>query len=132
MSPTDGRVISNLLTQSIKGLPITIYGNGSQTRSFCYVDDLISGIVLMMDSPPEFSGPVNLGSLQEFSILELLDLIRLCFGHELQVRFLDLPLDDPKMRRPDTSLAERVLGWSARIQLKDGIERTIAYLESVL
>ena len=132
MSPTDGRVISNFLTQSINGYPLTIYGNGSQTRSFCYVDDLISGIVLAMDSPKEFVGPVNLGNSDEFTIIQLVDMIRSHFGTKLDLCFLDLPGDDPKRRCPDLSVAEKALGWKAKVQLIDGIARTAQYFESIL
>lgn len=132
MSPTDGRVISNFVTQGIRGIPLTVYGSGNQTRSFCYVDDLICGIVLAMDSPSEFTGPVNLGNSQEFTILELLELIRSHFGDNIPVSYLDLPQDDPKMRRPDISIAEKTFGWSARVELKDGLARTIEYFQNIL
>lgn len=132
MSPTDGRVISNFLTQSIKGRPLTIYGTGNQTRSFCYVDDLISGIVLAMDSRKEFVGPVNLGNSEEFTIIQLVNVIRSHFGTKLDVCFLNLPRDDPRIRCPDLSLAEKALGWKAKVQLKDGIAKTAQYFESIL
>lgn len=132
MSSTDGRVISNFVTQGIRGIPLTIYGSGNQTRSFCYVDDLVSGIVLAMDSPPEFAGPVNLGNSQEFTILEVLELIRSHIGDNLRVRYLDLPQDDPKMRCPDLSVAEKTFGWSAEVELKDGLARTVEYFKNIL
>jgi UDP-glucuronate decarboxylase len=126
MHPADGRVVSNFIVQAIRGEPITIYGDGSQTRSFCYVDDLIDGLIRLMESAEDFVGPVNLGNPHEFSIGALADkVVKLAGGGS--VRYLPLPQDDPTQRCPDISLAKSKLGWQPEIELDEGLEATFAY-----
>ena len=132
MHPNDGRVVSNFIVQALKGEPITIYGDGSQTRSFCYVDDLIDAMVRLMESPPDFVGPVNIGNPGEFSILELAELIQETVGTKVNVEFLPLPQDDPRQRKPDISLARAKLGWEPKISLEDGLKETVAYFRKTL
>ena len=132
MHPDDGRVVSNFIVQALRNQPITIYGDGSQTRSFCYVDDLIEGILRFMASAEDFTGPVNLGNSTEFSILELARQIIDLTGSGSKIIFSPLPADDPKQRRPDISLARERLGWAPRVSLKDGLRYTIAYFEGLL
>ncbi len=127
MHPQDGRVVSNFIMQALQGKDITIYGDGVQTRSFCFVDDLISGIQLLMNSKDDFKGPVNLGNPIEFTILELAQKIINLTGSGSQIINKPLPEDDPKKRRPDISLAMKELSWEPKIELNDGIERTIKY-----
>jgi UDP-glucuronate decarboxylase len=132
MYPNDGRVVSNFIVQALRGEPLTIYGDGSQTRSFCYVDDLIEALVRLMASPAEFTGPVNLGNPEEFTILELAKItIDIC-GSESKLDFQPLPSDDPSQRQPDISLARKVLNWEPSIRLVEGLTTTIAYFEDVL
>jgi UDP-glucuronate decarboxylase len=116
----------------LKNEPITIYGDGKQTRSFCYVDDLIEALILLMNAPAAFIGPVNLGNPVEFEIRELAQLVVEMTGSNSQVRFFPLPKDDPKQRRPDISLAKANLNWQPKTQLKEGLERTIAYFDQLL
>ncbi|KRQ97126.1 UDP-glucuronic acid decarboxylase family protein [Bradyrhizobium valentinum] len=123
----DGRVVSNFIIQALSGEPITLYGNGSQTRSFCYVDDLIDGLVRLMDSRASFIGPVNLGNEGEFSIRELADLVLAETGSSSKLVNLPLPRDDPRQRRPDTSLANAELGWQPTVRLQDGLRSTVAF-----
>jgi UDP-glucuronate decarboxylase len=132
MHPNDGRVVSNFIVQALKGEDITIYGDGSQTRSFCYVDDLIQAMTRMMDTPDEFTGPINIGNPQEFTIRELAEHIIRLTGSRSRLSFKSLPADDPKQRRPDISLAKEVLGWSPTIELAEGLERTIKYFRGKL
>ncbi|MBI2073406.1 MAG: SDR family oxidoreductase [Gemmatimonadetes bacterium] len=129
MRPHDGRVVSNLIVQALRGEPLTVYGDGSQTRSFCYVDDLIQGVVLAF----ERAGwdPVNLGNPGEFTVRELADLVLGLTGSSSRVVFQPLPVDDPKQRRPDISRAKRVLGWEPTVNLEDGLRRTIAYFREL-
>lgn len=127
MSATDGRVVSNFIVQAISGEPITIYGNGEQTRSFCYVSDLIDGIYALMHSSDEFTGPVNLGNDGEFTLLELAEQVKKLTHSESPVFFYPLPQDDPRQRRPNLALAESELGWSPTIFLEQGLEKTIEY-----
>jgi len=127
MAADDGRVVSNFILQALRGQDITIYGDGSQTRSFCYVDDLVEGLVRMMESRDDFHGPVNLGNPGEFTIKELAGKVTELTGSRSQVVYEPLPQDDPVRRRPDISLAKRELGWEPHIPLEDGLERTIAY-----
>ncbi|MDB5941446.1 MAG: NAD-dependent epimerase/dehydratase [Ramlibacter sp.] len=127
MNPHDGRVVSNFIVQALQGQPITIYGDGSQTRSFCYVDDLIEGMVRLMASPPEFTGPVNIGNPHEFTMLELAQLVLKLTGSRSELKFEPLPSDDPRQRRPDISLARASLGWEPAVQLESGLNRTIDY-----
>jgi UDP-glucuronate decarboxylase len=132
MHPDDGRVVSNFVTQALKDEPITIYGDGSQTRSFCFVSDLIDGLIALMNSPDEVTGPINLGNEAEFTILALAqDVIRLTKSKSRIVHRV-LPSDDPKQRKPDISLARKHLGWQATTQLEAGLQRTIAYFAELL
>ena len=128
----DGRVVSNFIVQALRNRPITIYGDGSQTRSFCYVDDMIEGFLLLMNSRDDFTGPVNLGNQQEFPILELAEKIINLTGSKSKIEFKPLPEDDPRQRRPDTTLAAKELGWQARTSLDQGLPRTIEYFDAYL
>lgn len=132
MHPEDGRVISNFILQALRDEPITIYGDGSQTRSFCYVDDMIDALVRLMETPDDFTGPVNLGNPEEASILELAEKIIALTGSKSEMVFKPLPPDDPKQRRPLIDLAKEKLGWVPRISLEEGLKRTIAYFEELL
>jgi UDP-glucuronate decarboxylase len=127
MHRADGRVVSNFIIQALSGEPITLYGNGSQTRSFCYVNDLIDGLVRLMDSRPSFTGPVNLGNEGEFTIRELAELVLAETGSSSKFVNLPLPRDDPRQRRPDTSLAKAELGWQPTVRLQDGLRPTVAF-----
>lgn len=127
MSPNDGRVVSNFIVQALNDEPITVYGEGLQTRSFCYVDDLIEGFIRLMNSPSEFVGPVNLGNPVEFTMLELANLVVELTGSKSEVIHKPLPQDDPKQRQPDISLAKDVLGWSPTVELRSGLTKTIEY-----
>jgi UDP-glucuronate decarboxylase len=131
MHPADGRVVSNFIVQAIKGEPITIYGDGHQTRSFCYVDDLIDGLIRLMESDAAFVGPVNLGNPDEFTIRELADKVVALVGGCSNVCHLPPPADDPRQRCPDITLARMKLGWVPRISLDDGLRSTIAYIEAL-
>lgn len=131
MSPNDGRVVSNFIIQALQNKPITIFGNGSQTRSFQYVDDLLSGMMKMMNSE-NFIGPVNLGNPVEFTMLELAELVIELTGSSSQLTYLPLPKDDPKQRKPDISLAKEKLNWEPTIKLKDGLVKTISYFEKMI
>jgi UDP-glucuronate decarboxylase len=130
MHPNDGRVVSNFIVQALKGNDLTIYGDGSQTRSFCYVDDLIEGFLRLM-AQTETVGPVNIGNPGEFTMLELAELVLKKVGGSSQITFLPLPADDPKQRRPDITLAQKHLKWEPKIPLDEGIDRTIAYFKTV-
>lgn len=133
MHPNDGRVVSNFIVQALQGKPITIYGDGSQIRSFCYADDLLDAMQRMMDTPADFTGPVNIGNPDEFSIRELAELIIEKTGSRSELTFKPLPQDDPLQRRPDISLAtERLGAWAPRVALTDGLEPTIAYFDDLL
>ena len=132
MNPDDGRVVSNFIVQALKGDDITIYGDGMQTRSFCYVDDLLSGMMGMMNSRDGFTGPVNIGNPKEFTMLELAEEVLKQVGGRSKLVHLALPQDDPKQRKPDISLAQSELGWQPSIGLADGIVDTIAYFKKVL
>lgn len=132
MHPNDGRVVSNFIVQALLNQPITIYGEGTQTRSFCYVDDLLEGIVRLMESEEGFTGPVNLGNPVEFQIVELAQLVIELTGSQSDLVFHPLPSDDPKQRKPDIGLAQEKLGWAPKVQLKEGLLQTIAYFELVL
>ncbi len=132
MAVHDGRVVSNFIVQALKGEDITVYGNGSQTRSFCYVDDLIEGLIRMMNSPEGFTGPVNLGTPQEFTILQLAETLIRMTGSASRIIYNPLPQDDPIQRRPDIALAREKLGWEPRIQLSEGLEKTIAYFRTII
>jgi len=132
MNPNDGRVVSNFVVQALRNEDITIYGDGQQTRSFCYVDDLIDVMVLMMNSPCDFTGPVNIGNPVEFTMLELAELVIKLTGSKSKLVFEPLPSDDPKLRQPDISLAKSNLGWEPRVCLEDGLKETIAYFKKTL
>lgn len=132
MHPSDGRVVSNFIVQALRGEDITIYGDGSQTRSFCYVDDLIEVIVRMMNSRPDFAGPVNIGNPGEFTMIELANLIIELTNSRSKLINHPLPADDPKQRRPDIALAKRELDWEPGIPLREGLTRTIAYFDALL
>jgi UDP-glucuronate decarboxylase len=127
MHPADGRVVSNFIVQALKGAPITIYGDGSQTRSFCYVDDLIKGMIRLMETGPEVTGPINIGNPNEFTIRELATKVIEMTGARSELVEEPLPADDPKQRQPDISLAKQVLGWEPTIALEQGLERTVEY-----
>lgn len=132
MHPNDGRVVSNFIVQSLKNQPITIYGDGQQTRSFCYVSDIIDGFIRFMDSPDEITGPVNLGNPNEFSIRQLAELIIELTGSSSPLVFQSLPNDDPQQRQPNISLAEKQLDWRPTVQLVQGLRQTIAYFSRLL
>jgi len=132
MHPSDGRVVSNFIVQALSGEAITIYGDGSQTRSFCYVDDLVEGFVRLMEAPAAVTGPVNLGNPGEFTIRELAELVVEMTGSKSTVSFNPLPQDDPQQRQPDIGLARRELGWEPRVALREGLRHTIAYFDRLL
>lgn len=131
MNPDDGRVVSNFIVQALKGEDITVYGDGTQTRSFCYVDDLIEGFLSLMEQN-DLIGPVNMGNPVEFTMLELAELVLRKVGGKSRIAFKALPSDDPKQRRPDISLAKKELGWEPKISLDEGLERTISYFKKYL
>ena len=132
MHPNDGRVVSNFIVQALRGNDITIYGDGSQTRSFCYVDDMIEGFVRMMDSEQGFTGPVNLGNPGEFTMLELAESVLRLTGSKSKLTYKPLPTDDPRQRQPDITLAKAKLDWEPRVLLEDGLKETIAYFRKLL
>jgi UDP-glucuronate decarboxylase len=132
MHPNDGRVVSNFIVQALRGQQITIYGEGSQTRSFCYVDDLIEAIIRMMDTPSDVTGPINIGNPHEFTIRQLAELVIEMTGAKSKIRFEPLPSDDPRQRQPDISMAKSILKWEPKVELREGLMKTIAYFESVV
>jgi UDP-glucuronate decarboxylase len=132
MHPNDGRVVSNFIVQALLGRDIAIYGDGSQTRSFCYIDDLIDGLVRMMATPAEITGPMNIGNPSEFSMMDLAKIVTDLTGSRSRIVHHPLPTDDPKRRQPDISRAKNVMRWEPRVPLKDGLVRTIAYFEELL
>jgi UDP-glucuronate decarboxylase len=132
MHPADGRVVSNFIMQALQGDPITIFGNGEQTRSFCYMDDLIDGFLALMDTPPSFTGPVNLGNPGEFTIRQLADLVLEKTGSRSKLIQLPLPQDDPTQRKPDITVARNELHWEPRVSLSEGLDETINYFRSIL
>ncbi|KAF0185748.1 MAG: nucleoside-diphosphate-sugar epimerase [Nitrospirae bacterium] len=132
MHPNDGRVVSNFIVQALRGDDITIYGDGQQTRSFCYVDDMIEGFMLMMDSERGFTGPVNMGNPGEFTMLELAEKVLKLVGGCSKLTFKPLPTDDPRQRRPDITLAKEKLGWEPKVCLEDGLQETITYFRKLL
>jgi len=132
MHPNDGRVVSNFIVQALQNKPITLYGDGAQTRSFCYVDELIDGFVRLMNSPDELTGPVNLGNPSEFSMIELAQTILDLTGSRSSLVYEPLPQDDPRQRQPDIRLAKTQLGWEPQIPLREGLKPTIAYFEQLL
>ena len=132
MHPNDGRVVSNFIVQAIQGKPITIYGDGKQTRSFCYVSDLIDGLIALMNTPEEVTGPINLGNPVEFTMLELAELVIRMTGSVSQIIFQKLPEDDPKQRKPNIDLATKHLNWQPKIHLEEGLQETINYFRKAL
>ncbi|MCG2831413.1 MAG: SDR family oxidoreductase [Desulfobacteraceae bacterium] len=132
MHPNDGRVVSNFIVQALSNKDITVFGDGSQTRSFCYVDDLITGLIKMMNSPDEFVGPVNLGNPDEFSVLELAKKITEITGSKSKIVFRPLPQDDPLQRQPDISMAKEKLDWQPVIKLDEGLKKTVEYFDKIL
>jgi UDP-glucuronate decarboxylase len=132
MLPGDGRVVSNFIVQTLQNEPITIYGDGLQTRAFCYVDDLIDGLVLLMGSSDDVTGPLNLGNPAECTMFELAQLIIELTGSRSEIRFYPLPIDDPRQRRPDITKARMVLNWEPRTPLREGLAKTIAYFDELL
>jgi UDP-glucuronate decarboxylase len=131
MHPADGRVVSNFIVQALKGEPISIYGDGSQTRSFCYVDDLIAGMIALMESGPEVTGPINIGNPNEFTILELAEKVIAMTGSRSELVQHPLPTDDPRQRQPDISRAKEVLGWEPKVPLDEGLARTVEYFRQM-
>lgn len=132
MAADDGRVVSNFIVQALRGEPLTIYGDGSQTRSFCYVDDLVGGLIALMQNKSDETGPVNLGNPGEFTMLELADLVLELTGSSSKVEHRPLPQDDPKQRQPQIDKAKKVLGWEPKVPLKEGLVKTIAYFDQKL
>ena len=132
MHPQDGRVISNFIVQALQGEDLTVYGNGAQTRSFCYVDDLIDGLIALMQSPDEVVGPVNIGNPGEYTMLELAEMVLKLTGGRSKIVFKPLPPDDPTQRQPDITVARSTLGWEPKVPLQEGLERTIAYFRTLL
>ena len=132
MNPADGRVVSNFIVQALLNRNITVYGDGSQTRSFCYVDDLIEGMVRLMNSRKGFIGPVNIGNPNEFTVKQLAELVIELTGTQAKIVYEALPQDDPRRRRPDIALAQKELNWTPKVQLLEGLEKTIAYFRQIL
>jgi UDP-glucuronate decarboxylase len=132
MHPADGRVVSNFIIQALKGEPITIYGDGSQTRSFCYYEDLVEGFLRLMDTPDDFTGPVNIGNPNEFTIRELAEEVIALTGSKSTIETRPLPQDDPMQRQPNIELAREKLGWEPKVQLREGLGKTIAYFDDLL
>jgi UDP-glucuronate decarboxylase len=132
MHPNDGRVVSNFIIQALRGEPLTVYGQGQQTRSFCYVDDLVEAFLRLMKTPDDFTGPVNTGNPGEFTILELAQMVIEYTGSKSVIEYRPLPQDDPKQRRPDITLAKAKLGWEPTVPLTEGLKKTVAYFENML
>ena len=132
MHPNDGRVVSNFIVQSLQGKPVTIYGEGTQTRSFCFVDDLVDGLMRLMDTPDEVTGPVNLGNPHEITVRELAERVIALCGDKAELEKRPLPQDDPTRRCPDISLAKRLLGWEPKVPLEEGLRRNVAYFDERL
>jgi len=132
MHPADGRVVSNFIIQALRGKPITLYGEGTQTRSFCYYEDLIEGFLRLMDTPNDVTGPINLGNPIEFTIRELAEQVIDLTGSRSTMEFQPLPQDDPLQRKPNITLARDVLGWEPKVQVREGLTRTIAYFDELL
>jgi UDP-glucuronate decarboxylase len=132
MHPADGRVVSNFVVQALKGEPITIFGDGQQTRSFCYVEDLVDGLIRLMESPAEITGPVNIGNPNEFSMRELADAVLAQVDTPSTIVQMPLPADDPKQRKPDITTARTKLGWEPRVQLREGLTSTISYFRNLV
>ena len=132
MDANDGRVVSNFIVQALLEKPLTVFGDGSQTRSFCYVDDMVEGLIRLMNSAPEITGPINLGNPDEFSMLELAEVVLDLTGSKSNLEYRDLPVDDPVRRRPDISRAKQELGWEPTVPLREGLARSIAYFDNFL
>ena len=132
MQPNDGRVVSNFILQALRGENITIYGDGTQTRSFCYIDDMIDGFIKMMESPVEITGPINMGNPVEFTMLELAEQILTQTKSKSEIIFKPLPSDDPKQRQPDITLARSALNWKPKVRLEDGLKKTIEYFQKIM
>ena len=132
MHPYDGRVVSNFILQALQNKPLTVYGDGSQSRSFCYVDDLIDGFLRLMQSGDDFTGPVNLGNPVEFTMIELTEQVKELTNSKSEIRYEPLPEDDPRQRQPDITLAKDKLGWEPKVPLREGLEKTIAYFSELL
>lgn len=132
MHPNDGRVVSNFIMQALRNENITVYGDGSQTRSFCYVDDMIDGLIRLMNSSDDFTGPLNLGTNEEMSIFAMAQKIIEMTGSKSKIIFKPLPLDDPKQRQPDIALAKKILGWSPNVRAEEGLKETIVYFRSLI
>jgi UDP-glucuronate decarboxylase len=132
MHPDDGRVVSNFIVQALKGQDITIYGDGRQTRSFCYVDDLLEAMIRAMKTPDEVTGPINIGNPREFTVLELANVVIELTGSRSKLIFKPLPADDPRQRQPDITLAKKLLGWAPQVELREGLKNTIRYFEAQL
>jgi UDP-glucuronate decarboxylase len=132
MQPNDGRVVSSFIVQALRGEPLTVFGDGSQTRSFCYVDDLVDALIRLMSSPPEVTGPVNVGNPGEFTMLELASKVLALVGSDSPVVYRALPSDDPVRRRPDISRAQELLGWEPTVPLEEGLKRTVEYFRHTL
>ena len=132
MLPDDGRVVSNFIVQALRGVELTLYGDGTQTRSFCYVDDLVDGLMKLMDSPAGMPGPVNLGNPVEFTMCELAELVLKLTGSRSKLVFMPLPQDDPRQRQPDIALARTTLNWEPTVRLEEGLKKTIAYFRTAL
>ena len=132
MHPNDGRVVSNFIVQALKNQDITMYGDGLQSRSFCYVDDLIEGMMRLMNSREEFTGPVNIGNPNEFTMLELAEKVIRLTGSSSKIIHMPLPADDPTQRQPNISLAKSELGWEPKVMLEEGLQRTIEYFKSIV
>jgi UDP-glucuronate decarboxylase len=132
MHPNDGRVVSNFIVQALKNEAITLYGDGNQTRSFCYVSDLVDGLMRLMGSADDVTGPINLGNPNEFSMRELAELVVSLTGSRSKIEYRPLPTDDPRQRQPDISRAQKTLGWEPKVQLEEGLEKTVAYFDALL
>lgn len=132
MHPNDGRVVSNFIVQALLNKPLTVFGDGSQTRSFCYVDDMVEGLIRLMESPEDVTGPINLGNPDEFTIMELAELVLELTGSRSQIRYEPLPKDDPVRRRPDITRARQILGWAPTVPLREGLRKTIDYFDDFL
>ncbi len=132
MLENDGRVVSNFIIQALKGDDLTVYGDGKQTRSFCYISDLIDGIVLFMENKSEFTGPVNLGNNYEFTVIDFAKLVMSLTGSKSKIRFVELPKDDPVQRNPDLTLARKILGYNPKVDIEEGLKKTISYFGRVL
>jgi UDP-glucuronate decarboxylase len=132
MHPNDGRVVSNFIVQALLGRPITLFGDGAQTRSFCYVEDLVDGLIRLMNSAPDVTGPINLGNPGEFTIRELAEIVVEMVGSKSEIIFQPLPQDDPKQRQPDITRARKVLGWEPTVALREGLKKTIPYFANIV